>query len=96
MSDWTPILGFALSLVSALVCGGGVFYGIRFLRRHELIDTRPAEFVSDTLFGSVGSRYKLFYTAHSAKHGRGITRLLLAVHFACVPLTILGQALSVG
>jgi hypothetical protein len=40
--------------------GGGIVYGLHFLRKKDLIDTRVTQFVGDALFGRIGSNYKLF------------------------------------
>jgi hypothetical protein len=61
---------------------GGIVYGLRFLRKNNLVDTRVPQFIGETLFGHIGYNYKLFYQAHSQKYGKSKTRLLLAVHFA--------------
>jgi len=62
--------------------GGGIVYGLRFLRKNNLVDTRVPQFVGDMLFGRIGYNYKLFYQAHSQKYGKAKTSLLLAIHFA--------------
>jgi hypothetical protein len=61
---------------------GGLLFGVRFLRRHELIDMRPPQFIHELLFGRLGTYYRLFYRAYGERHGRGRAKLLLAIHFA--------------
>ncbi len=60
--------------------GGGLIYGMRFLRKNNLIDTRVQKFVGEALFGRVGENYKIFYEEHSKRHGKTKTRLLLFLH----------------
>ena len=62
--------------------GGGIVYGLRFLRKNNLVDTLVPQFVGDMLFGRIGHNYKLFYQAHSHKYGKAKTWLMLAIHFA--------------
>ena len=70
--------------IFALGYGGGIVYGLRFLRENELVDTRVPEFVSDTLFGKLGSNYKLFYKAHCIKYGKSVTRTLMVFHLISI------------
>ncbi len=66
----------------AIGYGGGIIYGLRFLRKNDLIDTKVTQFVGDALFGRIGSNYKLFFQAHSQKYGKPKTIILLAIHLA--------------
>jgi hypothetical protein len=60
--------------------GGGLIYGMRFLRKNNLSDTRVHKFVGETLFGRIGQNYKMFYEEHGKRHGKTKTRLLLFLH----------------
>ncbi len=81
MEDSQFYLFIAIWPLFAIGYGGGIVYGLRFLRKNNLVDTRVPEFVGDMLFGHIGYNYKLFYQAHSIKYGKSKTRLLLAIHF---------------
>ena len=80
MEETNFILFVTIWPLFALGYGGGVLYGLRFLRMNELVDTRVPEFAQDSLFGKLGSNYKLFYYAYSEKHGKLKTTIFLAIH----------------
>lgn len=80
---YRPLIFLALMVLCVLGSGGGILYAVAFLRRHELVDARPVEFLVDTLFGRFGEHYALFRKAHSHAHGNTWTRLLIATHILC-------------
>jgi len=80
----------------AIGYGGGIVYGLRFLRMNDLVDTRVPEFINASLFGKIGSNYKLFYYAHSQKYGKFKTKTLLAIHFVSVIMVFAAPTLILG
>ena len=80
---YRPLIFLGLMAVCVLGFHGGILYAVGFLRRHEIVDMRPLEFVAGTLFGRFGENYSLFHKAHSHLHGAALTRLLIAAHLFC-------------
>ena len=76
--------------------GGGILYGLRFLRSHDMIDTRVPEYTKDMLFGSLGYNYKLFYYAHSQKHGKLKTISLMLYHILSIPMVFVTPSIMIG
>ena len=52
--------------ISIIGYGGGILYGLRFLRSHEMIDTRVPEFTKDMNYVIF---YKYFYCGTLCAHG---------------------------
>ena len=84
MEESKFILLSIIWFLSAIGYGGGIIYGLRFLRMNEVVDTRVPQFTSDMLFGKLGYNYKLFYFIHSKKYGKQKTLLLLILHFISI------------
>jgi hypothetical protein len=93
MTDYSFILFITIWPLFALGYGGGIIYGLRFLRKNELVDTRVAEFTEDMMFGGLGYNYKLFYYFHSKAHGKAPTIFLLAVHVICAIMVFVFPAM---
>ncbi|RII25368.1 MAG: hypothetical protein CXR31_14335 [Geobacter sp.] len=72
--------------LSAIGYGGGIVYGLHFLRKNTLVDTRVPQFVGDLILGRLGTNYKMFCFAHSQKYGTLLTKVMLTIHFASVLL----------
>lgn len=83
MTDYSFILFITIWPIFALGYGGGIIYGLRFLKKNEFVDTRVIEFTKDMMFGSIGYNYKLFYYFHSKAYGKTLTIFLLAAHVIC-------------
>ena len=83
MNDNSFILFVTIWPLFAFGYGGGIIYGLRFLRKNEFIDTRVVEFTKDLLFGTIGYNYKLFYHVHGKMYGKALTVILLIVHIIC-------------
>ena len=84
MSETQFIIFVIIWPLFAIGYGGGLIYGVRFLRINNLIDTRAPEFVRDITFGRLGKNYRLFYCVHSQRYGKLKTKILLVLHFVSI------------
>jgi hypothetical protein len=84
MDLYGPLVFVGLMTLCILGFHGGILFGVRFLRERNLIDIRVLPFIVDTLFGNLGTNYKLFYREYARVHGRQRALLALGVHFGCL------------
>lgn len=96
MIDAKLIIFIIVWIIAIIGYGGGILYGLRFLRSHEMIDMRVPEFTKDMLFGKLGHNYKLFYYVHSQKYGKITTISLMLYHLISVPVVFLTPPLMIG